>query len=124
MKKIILVLLIAILLVGCGSLNADDNNTGSNNNEAVYQDGTYEAQTQGHNGPLSVTTTIEGGKITKVEVGENSETEDLAGPAFDEITAKIVEANSADVDVVSGATVSSNALIDAVKDTLNQASHQ
>ena len=84
----------------------------------VFTDGTYGATVDGHNGPLSVVVTVEGGVITNVEVTEHAETEGLADPALENVTANIVTRNGTDVDVVSGATVTSEAIISAVEKAL------
>ena len=74
---------------------------------------------KGFGGPLTVTVTLEGDTITAVEVTEQNETPNVAGDALTQIPAAIVEANSADVDAVSGATVTSNAIMYAVKNALD-----
>ena len=84
----------------------------------VFTDGTYDATVDGHNGPLSVQVIVEEGVITSVEVTEHEETEGLADPALENITANIVTRNGTDVDVVSGATVTSEAIISAVEKAL------
>ena len=86
--------------------------------DAQYPDGTYEATVDGHNGPLTVVVTVEGNVITAVEVTEHEETEGLADPALEDVTAAIVARNATDVDVVSGATVTSEAIISAVEKAL------
>ena len=58
----------------------------------------------GFNGPVSVAVEVEGGKIIKVEVTEQSETPAIAGAALEAIPAAIVEKGDAQVDIVSGAT--------------------
>ena len=63
---------------------------------------------------------LQNDKIAAVEVLSNSETIEIAGTALEQIPAAIVEANSPDVDVVSGATYTSNGIINAVKDALGQ----
>ena len=73
----------------------------------------------GHNGPLTVAVTMDGDTITDVVVTDHTETEGLADPAISDVPAAIVETNSSDVDTVSGATITSNAIMDAVKDALN-----
>lgn len=74
----------------------------------------YQATVAGHNGPMTVEVALEEGTITRVEVVEHDETEGLADPALEETPAAIVENNSTDVDTVSGATVTSEAIIEAV----------
>ena len=78
---------------------------------------------KGFGGILTVSVTVDGDKITAVEVTENSETPNVAGTALTEIPAAIVEANSADVEAVSGATVTSNAIMYAVKNALDPAAN-
>ena len=85
-----------------------------------YEDGIHTATVDGHNGPLTVEVTVEDGVIKEVEVTEHEETEGLADPALEEVPAAIVENNSTDVDTVSGATVTSEAIIEAVNAALNR----
>ena len=72
----------------------------------------------GFGGPITVSVTMDGDKITAVEIVSNSETPEIAGTALEQIPAAIVAANSPDVDVVSGATYTSNGIINAVKNAL------
>ena len=74
---------------------------------------------EGFGGPLTVSVTVDGDTITAVEVTSHNETENVAGAALTDIPAAIVEANSADVDAVSGATITSNAIMYAVKNALD-----
>ena len=75
----------------------------------------------GFMGPITVSVTMDGDKITAVEVVSNSETPEIAGGALEQIPAAIVAANSADVDIVAGATYTSNGIINAVKNALASA---
>lgn len=84
-------------------------------------DGEYTATVDGQEGPMTVKTTIEGGKIAKVEVTENHETQAIAGGALESIPAKIVEANNPTVDAVAGATLTSGRIMKAVAECLNAA---
>lgn len=77
-------------------------------------DGVYTAAGTGMGGDVNVTVTVEGGKIVSVEVGTHSETPGISDPAIEKIPAAIVEAQSADVAAVSGATVTSEAIKAAV----------
>ena len=73
----------------------------------------------GFGGPITVSVTMDGDKIAAVEVVSNSETPEIAGAALEQIPAAIVAANSADVDIVSGATYTSNGIINAVKNAIS-----
>ena len=85
---------------------------------ATYNDGTYEATVDALHGPLSVEVTVADGVISDVVVTEHSETEGLTDPAVTDLPTEIVESNSTDVDVVSGATLTSNAVKSAVDEAL------
>ena len=86
---------------------------------ATVADGTYEGSAKGIGGDVPVTVTVEGGKITAVEVGENSETQGIGSKAIEQLPAAIVAANGTEgVDAVSGATVTSKAIFDAVNTAL------
>lgn len=84
----------------------------------VYEDGTYEVTVEAHNGPMTVEVVVEEGTISSVEVLEHEETDGLADPALEDVPAVIVASNSTEVDTVSGATVTSDAIIEAVNEAL------
>lgn len=85
-----------------------------------YQDGTYTGTGTGFAGPITVQVTIQGGKITDIQVLNTSDDH----PYFDNAKAllkAIIAAQSTNVDTVSGATYSSVGLISAVRDALQKA---
>ena len=84
-------------------------------------DGEYTATVDGQEGKMTVKTTISGGKITAVEVVENHETQSIASAALEGVPARIVDANSVDVDGFAGATLTSNRILDAVTACLQDA---
>lgn len=69
----------------------------------------------GMGGEVVVKVTMDGDKIAAVEVIKHGETPGIGDKAIDAIPGAIVEAQSADVDTVTGATITSNAIINAVK---------
>lgn len=85
------------------------------------EDGTYVGVAEGHNGPVEVEVTVEDTKITDVTVLEHEETEGASDPAIEEVPAAIVEYQSTDVDVVSGVTYTSNAIMEAVQTAIDEA---
>lgn len=87
-----------------------------------YKDGTYTSTASGRNGPVKVNVTIVNGKITKIDVVEHEESLEMAGTALDQIPDAIIKAQSTDVDAIAGATLTSNAIKDAVAAALLQAS--
>ena len=85
-------------------------------------DGFYTAEGKGIGGKVPVTVAIENGRITDVEVGDNSETQGIGSKAIEQLPDAIVAANGTEgVDAVSGATVTSKAIFTAVEDCLAQA---
>ncbi|MGQ5708697.1 FAD-binding protein [Lactobacillus sp. PSON] len=72
----------------------------------------------GIGGKLVVRVTQDDNKITNVEVIQDHESEDIGKKALVEVPKRIVEANSIDVDVVSGASATSRAIKEAVRDAL------
>ena len=104
----LVIVLLATALVGCGS------------KDAGLKDGTYPGEAQGMS-TVKVSVTVTDGKISDVEVVEHNETEGFCEPAIEQIPAAIVENNSTDVEAVSGATVTSEAIKEAVNNALEQA---
>ena len=114
MKKLLLIL-VTILLVACSS------DTGEPGSKA----GTYEGGGQGFGGEITVEVTLdEEGTITNVEVKDHNESVndiEQVPLALEEVPARIVASNSAEVDITSGATATSNGIMEAVEDALSKA---
>lgn len=87
----------------------------------ALKDGEYEATVDGQNGPMVVKVTIADGKIADVVVVSNNETAAIAAAPLASIPAAIVANNTATVDAVAGATLTSNRIMDAVALCLEQA---
>ena len=102
---------------------ATENALGIGKLDTVYTDGTYEGTAEAHNGPLTVEVTVVEGEISNVEITDHEETDGLADPAIEEVSAAIIKKNRADVpyDAVSGATVTSDAIMEAVQAALDSA---
>lgn len=86
-----------------------------------YTPGTYTSSFPGQNGPVPVTVTFSQDRIESVVVGENKETIGIGQTAVKKLPDRIVAAQSLGVDMVSGATVSSVAIMSAVADCVKQA---
>ena len=87
----------------------------------VAADGSYTAAAKGYGGMVTVTMTIENGRIAAVQADASAETPALGGKAAQQLTEAILAKGNANVDAVAGATVTSEAVIAAAKDCLAQA---
>ena len=84
--------------------------------------GSYEGTGQGKMGDIKVKVTLSDTAIESIEVLEQSETPDIADPAFASLPAAMVDHQTVyDVDDVAGATVTSHAIKEAVANALAQA---
>ena len=113
MKRIISLALTLCMLLSVAAVSASA--------ETAFVAGTYTASAKGNNGDVTVEVTFDAEKIVKVEVVSHSETAGLSDPAIEQIPAKIVAGNTLSVDAVSGATMTSNAILAAVADCVAQA---
>lgn len=86
-----------------------------------FKAGTYEGTAKGNGGYIKVSVVVDETSIKEVTVLEHNETVGLAEPALEKVPAAIVKKQSTLVDTVSGATVTSNAIIEAVKVALETA---
>ncbi len=103
MKKI--VSLFVVLCLMAGAALAD---------KAALTPGSYEVTVDGRNGPVTVTVTLAADAIEAIAIGENQETEGVADPALTILPENIIAAQSLAVDVMTGASVTSGAVIEAV----------
>lgn len=89
--------------------------------ETTYTPGTYEATAAGFGGDIKVTMTFDETGITDVQVVGDQETDGVGSVAVEKLPAAILEAQSADIDVVTGASFSSKGILLAAQDCINQA---
>ncbi len=86
------------------------------------KDGIFEGSGEGRNGPIEVAVLIENGEILGAKITEEHETAELGLAAEDEILQRVVNGEDiSKIDAVSGATLTSNAVLEAVAEALNAA---
>ena len=100
------VLALSLVFTGC---------SGSSSSEGGLTDGTYTGTGRGRNGDITVEVVVAKGAVSEIAVTDHTETAGIADPALEKIPAEIIEAQSLAVDNVSGATLTSNGIIEAVK---------
>lgn len=115
MKRLFIFLLAVIMLISAVGCSKEVTTAGSGAN--AIKNGTYKGTGGGKGGEISVEVTIEDDMIKAIKVLNQNETAGLDS-AIDILTKEIIANNSLDVDAVSGATVTSNGFIEAVKSAL------
>ena len=101
------------------SLDEDTANTGQSQNS--YTDGTYEGEGTGFGGPIDVKVTIENGQMKDVEIISAENEDGTYLETAKGIIPEILDSQTPEVDVMSGATFSSTGIKDAVADALQKA---
>ncbi|MEJ8752872.1 FMN-binding protein [Lagierella sp. ICN-221743] len=105
-----LILLMLFNLNGCKKIN---------------KAGTYEDYGNGRNGKIKVSVTINSdGEISDIELLEHEDNKEFVEKTFKELKPKIIEKNSTDVDVSSGATQSSEGILEAVEKAVEQSNEK
>ena len=106
-----LLLLFAVFLV-CGCRQGA---------QLTFQAGTYEVTTPGHNGDIRLSVSFCDSCITDIKVLDQRETPHVGDVVFDRLIPQIIQANGLGVDAVTGASVTSRALLDGVMAAAEQA---
>ena len=115
MKKLFCVILtLALLLASASALSEAQP-------ETLFTPGTYTAESQGIFVPVKVTVKVSETEIETVMIDATGETPELGGIAAEKMAMAIMTAQTPNVDTVSGATVTSNAIIAAATAALEQA---
>lgn len=127
MKRTLSLLLAFVMVLGlaaCGGNTAQETTaaaTAASEEAGIYTPGTYTGTAAGKNGDVKVEVTFSANAIDSVKVVEHSETAGISDGAIENVPTAIVENQSLAVDTVSGATVTSDAILNAVADAVAQA---
>lgn len=122
-KGLILLISLALMfsLAGCSG-SADTSNKKSGSNSTQYKDGTYTAAGKGKAGDVKVEVKIAEGKLTEINVLDNKETPAMMDSVKQNLIPEIIKKQTTKgVDAVSGATLASNAVLEAVGKAQNEA---
>lgn len=111
MKKWTSLLLAFLLALSCVSLGMAEGMT----------PGTYGATAEGFHGDIRLEVTVDAGSITGITVAEQNETEGIGAAALPKLVQAVLDSQTLAVDVIGGATVTSNAFLAAMTDALVQA---
>ena len=126
--SIILILVLVLGIVGCGTTEPTTAPTTTQPTEpaptepeAAYTAGTYVETVMAMRGDLTVEVVVDENAITSVKVLEHVDTPVIADAAIDVIPQAIVDGQTLAVDVVTGATLTSYAIIGGATQALRQA---
>ena len=116
MKKLFCLILTFALLLTSAAAFAE-----AQPEESLFTPGSYTGEAQGIFVPVKVTVRVSETEIETVLIDATGETPELGGVAAEKMAMAIMTAQTPNVDTVSGATVTSNAIIAAAKSALEQA---
>ena len=114
MKKLLTLVTSLVMMVSLASCTSN-----SSSEDAIYKAGTYEASAQGM-GEVTVKVTVDDTSIKSIEADVSNETESIGQAAKDDIVNQIIEKQSTEIDGVTGATITTDAIKNAVNDALKQ----
>ena len=80
---------------------------------STFKPGTYTATVNGHNAPVTVKVTVSKNRIEKIEIKSSNDTSYVGGVAMEKVRIEILSKQHLGVDTVSGATMSTAALLRA-----------
>lgn len=101
--------------------SAEETTSQEETKAGVYTPGTYTGEARGYGGTVSVTITVDATTITEAAAEGGDETPAIGGAALEELAQQIKEAQSGDIDGVSGATITSDGVRAAAKSAIAQA---
>ena len=87
--------------------------------KGIYKDGTYEGSGTGFRGEIRVSVIVKNGNISEINVLSHMEDEEYFQKAYQKVIDEMITQQTTQVDGASGATFSSNGLIDAVANALS-----
>ena len=86
-----------------------------------YTDGSFTGSAQGFGGDVTVEITVENGEVVNTEITGDSETPEVGGAALEELAQQITDAQSSEIQGVSGATLTSGAVKEAAAQAFSAA---
>lgn len=87
----------------------------------TFKPGTYTVEAKGHNSELAMNVTFSEERIEKIEADQSNESEGLSDQVFIRLPQQIIDGQTLNVDVISGASASSQGLIDGVAEAVELA---
>ena len=104
----VLIVAIAVIIAGCVVTNS-----------TMMTGDFFEGTGQGYRGPITVQVYMNGGSISGIIIADSAEDPFVGGAAIEELIDIVLEYDTTDVDVISGATQSSKGFLDAVRNAIH-----
>ncbi|WP_289356360.1 flavocytochrome c [Paenibacillus sp. S-12] len=120
----LLILCLIVMVAACGNGNGSKGAQGSDAASQQEQQGktiTSVGEGDGKHGAIKVEVTFENNEIKDIKVLEQKENEVLAEPVYKQLKENMISTNTAEVDAISGSSMTSHGFIDAVKDAVSKA---
>ncbi len=108
-------------LSACNAASGSTSTAASGSTTGLYTPGTYEGTAEGISSTVKVTMTFSDSAVTDVVVDTSGETASFGAAAADELREQLLSAGSAEIDGVSGSTITSDAVMKAAKSCYAQA---
>lgn len=122
-SKFVALMLSALLLVsaGCSGNGSESPDTPENSGTKAMTAGAYTVDVKGYKDGMKVKVTLDETRITAVEILEHQETAGVSDAALEQMPVRIVEKQSVSVDTISGATKTSEGVLEAVRSAIQTA---
>ncbi len=120
----ILAIFAAAILLGIANLRPKQAAPAAPEGGALFNAGTYEAEAEGFGGagnPVKLKVTLSDSEIEAIDYTADGETPTVGGAAIPQLIEKVLAAQSPNIDMVSGATITSTAFFTALNDCIAQA---
>ncbi len=117
-KKILSLLLVVSMLVSLAACTSEK--PVEKGDQAIFTAGTYEGEAEGYHGTILAKVTVTETEITDIQV-EHTETPGLGDKAIEEIIEQVKINTSLGIEAISGATYSSNGILEAITKALEKA---
>ena len=115
-KRWTALLLAAVLCTGCTPTAQQPSVSGG-----VFQPGRYQGTGEGYGGPITVEVEVSADRIEAVSILSHNESRGICEAAFEEIPAEILRQGTPYVELVAGATLTSQGVVEAAADALSKA---
>lgn len=121
LSKFLIFCMALALVTACTQTSNPVTTSTQETTKGIFTPSTYSATAKGYGGDVTVEIEVDDNKILSVTALGDQETAGIGTKAIEELPEMILEKQSADVDVIAGATITSNALLSAARAAINEA---